>query len=51
MRSEIELRLLAARRKTAQAIALRATIVLGCAEGKQNKVVAAKLRCGRGNGR
>src|SRR5258706_1477820 len=38
-----ELRSLAARRKTAQAIAMRARIVLACAEGSQNKEVAAKL--------
>lgn len=31
------------RRKTAQALALRARIVLACAEGGQNKEVAAKL--------
>ena len=36
-----ELRALAARRKTAQALALRARIVLACAEGRQNKEVAA----------
>ena len=39
-----ELGSLAARRNTAQAIALRARIVLGCAAGEQNKVVAARLR-------
>ncbi len=39
-----ELASLAARRNTAQALALRARIVLGCAEGKQNKEVAARLR-------
>ena len=39
-----ELRLLSARRKTAQAIAMRARIVLACAEGKQNKEVAASLK-------
>src|SRR5690349_346239 len=38
-----ELRALAARRKTAQALALRARIVLACAEGQQNKEVAASL--------
>ena len=32
------------RRKTAQALALRARIVLACAEGLDNKVVAARLR-------
>jgi transposase len=39
-----ELRSLAARRSTAQALALRARIVLACAEGAQNKQVAARLR-------
>lgn len=38
-----ELTSLAMRRKTAQALALRARIVLACAEGGQNKEVAAKL--------
>ena len=38
-----ELMSLAARRSTAQALALRARIVLGCAEGEQNKAVAARL--------
>jgi transposase len=38
-----ELKALAGRRKTAQALALRARIVLACAEGSQNKEVAAKL--------
>jgi transposase len=38
-----ELKALAARRKTSQALALRARIVLACAEGSQNKQVAAKL--------
>lgn len=38
-----ELKLLAARRKTAQAVALRARIVLACAEGRENKEVAAGL--------
>lgn len=32
------------RRKTAQALALRARIVLACADGMENKAVAAKLR-------
>src|SRR5262245_10585751 len=45
-RSELEG--LAKRRKTAQALALRARIVLGCAEGSQNKEVAAKLRVDEG---
>lgn len=39
-----ELATLAARRKTAQALALRARIVLACAEGAQNKDIAADLR-------
>src|SRR5271156_5830879 len=39
-----ELRSLAARRNTAQALALRARIVLSCAEGAQNKQVAARLQ-------
>lgn len=38
-----ELRGLASRRKTAQAMAMRARIVLTCAEGLQSKQVAAKL--------
>lgn len=38
-----ELTCLASRRSTAQALALRARIVLGCAQGEQNKVVAARL--------
>jgi len=38
-----ELKSLATRRKTAQALALRARIVLVCAEGGQNKDIAAKL--------
>ena len=38
-----ELRALAARRSTAQAVALRARIVLACAEGAQNQDVAARL--------
>src|SRR5262245_571191 len=38
-----ELKALAGRRKTAQALALRARIVLACAEGSQNKEVAARL--------
>lgn len=37
-----ELQSLTMRRKTAQALALRARIVLACAEGDQNKEVAAK---------
>jgi FixJ family two-component response regulator len=38
-----ELKSLTMRRKTAQALALRARIVLTCAEGGQNTEVAAKL--------
>jgi len=38
-----ELESLAKRRKTAQALALRARIVLGCASGMHNKDVAAQL--------
>jgi transposase len=38
-----ELQGLAARRSTAQALALRARIVLACAEGAQNQDVAARL--------
>ena len=38
-----ELESLASRRKTAQALALRARIVLGCASGVHNKDVAAGL--------
>ncbi|WP_315752251.1 MULTISPECIES: hypothetical protein [unclassified Bradyrhizobium] len=38
-----ELQSLTMRQKTAQALALRARIVLTCAEGGQNKEVAAKL--------
>src|SRR5258705_8383921 len=38
-----ELMSLASRRKTAQALALRARIVLACAQGGQNKAVAAEL--------
>ena len=39
-----ELRSLAARRNAAQALALRTRIVLACAEGAQNKTVAARLQ-------
>ena len=38
-----ELSALAARRNTAQALALRSRIVLACATGEQNKDVAARL--------
>jgi len=41
-----ELISLASRRRTAQALALRARIVLGCAAGEQNKAVAARLGVG-----
>jgi transposase len=34
----------ARRRKTAQALAMRAQLVLACAEGQENKAVAARLR-------
>lgn len=34
----------ARRRKTAQALAMRSQVVLGCAEGLENKAVAARLR-------
>lgn len=40
---EAALRSLANRRTTAQALALRARIVLACAEGEANQVVAVKL--------
>lgn len=43
-----ELGALAARRNTAQALALRARIILRCAEGRQNKQVAAALRVDEG---
>ena len=39
-----QLMALTLRRKTAQALALRARIVLGCAEGADNKTVAARQR-------
>jgi len=39
-----QLMALTLRRKTAQAMALRARIVLGCAEGADNKTVAARQR-------
>src|SRR5258707_15385122 len=47
-RSELEA--LASRRKTAQALALRARIGLACAEGVQNKDVAARLSLGSATG-
>jgi transposase len=43
-REREQLEALTMRRKTAQALALRARIVLGCAEGADNKVVAARQR-------
>jgi transposase len=43
-----ELKALASRGKTAQALALRARIVLACAEGSQNKEVAARLGVDQG---
>ena len=43
-----ELKALARRRKTAQALALRSRIVLACADGDQNKDVAAKLGVDQG---
>src|SRR5260370_24743511 len=39
-----DLQALTMRRKTAQALALRARIVLACADGMDNKTVAAKHR-------
>jgi transposase len=42
-RERSELESLARRRKTAQALAMRARIVLACAEGRQSKQVAAVL--------
>jgi len=38
-----ELTSLASRRSTAQAMALRARIILACADGEQSKVLAAPL--------
>ena len=38
-----ELTSLASRQSTAQCLALRARIILACAEGEQSKVVAARL--------
>jgi transposase len=43
-----ELKLLSSRRKTAQALALRARIVLECARGLENREVAARLRVAKG---
>ena len=42
-----ELTSFASRRSTAQALALRARIILACAEGGQNKVIAARLELDR----
>jgi transposase len=39
----VELRALVSRRKTAQALALRARIILACAHGGENREVAARL--------
>jgi transposase len=39
-----ELKALTSRRKTGQALALRARIVLACAQGKENQEVAAELK-------
>jgi transposase len=44
----LELEALARRRKTAQALAIRARIVLACAEGMQSKQVAATLGVDQG---
>ena len=38
-----ELTSLASRRSTAQGLALRARIIVACAEGEQSKAVAARL--------
>jgi transposase len=43
-----ELKLLSSRRKTAQALALRARIVLECARGVENQEVAARLQVAKG---
>jgi transposase len=43
-----ELKLLSSRRKTAQALAMRARIVLECARGFENQEVAASLRVAKG---
>jgi len=45
-----ELKALTMRRRTAQALALRARIVLACAEGSRNKEVAANAACRRRHG-
>ena len=46
----LTLEVLTTRRKTAQALALRARIVLACAAGKKNKEVAAELKGPSGHG-
>jgi transposase len=43
-----ELKLLSSRRKTSQALAMRARIVLECARGLENQEVAARLRVAKG---
>src|SRR5258708_22976522 len=43
-----ELKLLSSRRKTAQALAMRARIVLECAHGLENQEAAAPLPGGKG---
>lgn len=51
MLSDAERRILqgwATRRKTAQGLALRARIVLACAEGRSNMAVSARLSINRG---
>jgi transposase len=40
---QAELSALASRRRTAEALAARGRIILACAEGEQNKVVATRL--------
>ena len=39
---------LAARRKTAQGLALRARMMLACAEGRSNTAIVARLGVNRG---
>ena len=46
-----ELVSLASRRSTVQALALRARIILACAEGGQNKTIAERMGLDRGRGR
>ena len=45
-----ELMSLSSRRNTAQALVLRAGIILACVEGGQGKVIAARLGLDRGDG-